>query len=411
MTALLNDHQMQLEQEKLYAQSVRGAMERIAALFGLDDDQDSLHLLGAAPNNNDGTHPFEFNKKKRRTQSINTGNLTYFDDIRNSTNTTLVTVEMRPGSAVQRISNGSSSFRLAHLLSMIATVDVPNLLAVQHFNDRSNVVVPDLEERLQDCDLYMTVDLVNGVGRPKIGVSKLLERLPSNPTLLNPRPIGIVGAGNSRTSKALAIVGGVNNLVQCSPSATSPDLDDRYNHPYFTRPIPTNLGSARAAVEYYKFLGATHVASLHVGDVYGREFAKVFVEQAEKAGIDVVSVSFDLGASSNHAKEAIQQLKDSDRHYIFGMFYESYLTKISDVAAPAGIMGKDYFWMIGEGSDNMNVKPADGNVESRIPYVNGMGRVALYIPESERFNAVLDSFRQDEELQQYYISKTVRLTT
>jgi len=64
--------------------------------------------------------------------------------------------------------------------------------------------------------------------------------------------------------------------------------------------------------------------------------------------------------------------------------------------------------MIGEASDNMNLIPADKDIESRLKDVNGMGRVGLYIPQSERFNAVLDSFRQDEELQQYYISKTVR---
>jgi hypothetical protein len=35
-----------------------------------------------------------------------------------------------------------------------------------------------------------------------------------------------------------------------------------------------------------------------IGDVYGQEFAKVFIEQAEKAGIDVFSVSFDLTTSN-----------------------------------------------------------------------------------------------------------------
>lgn len=64
--------------------------------------------------------------------------------------------------------------------------------------------------------------------------------------------------------------------------------------------------------------------------------------------------------------------------------------------------------MLGEASDNINLRPSDGDVGGRLKDVNGMGRVALYIPESERFNAVLDSFRQDEQLQQYYISKTVR---
>jgi hypothetical protein len=74
-------------------------------------------------------------------------------------------------------------------------------------------------------------------------------------------------------------------------------------------------------VEYYKFLGVTHVASLHVGDLYGQEFAKVFIEQAEKAGIDVFSVSFDLH-DEQHAEDAVRQLKNSGRRYIFGMFYE-----------------------------------------------------------------------------------------
>lgn len=247
-------------------------------------------------------------------------NLTYFDDLRNSTN---AKVEMIPGSAVQRI-NGS--FRLAHILSMIATVDLASLLAVQHFNERSGVTVPDLPERLRDCDLYLTTELVNGVGNPKTAISKLLDRLPRNQSLADPSPIGIVGAGNSRTSQALAIVGGVSNLVQCSPSATSPALDERSTHPYFTRPIPTNRGSARAAVEYYNFLGVTHVASLHVGDVYGTEFAKAFTEEAEKVGIDVFSASFE-----QDPKVAVQQIKDSGRRYIFGMFYEVSIVEIFPV--------------------------------------------------------------------------------
>jgi hypothetical protein len=88
--------------------------------------------------------------------------------------------------------------------------------------------------------------------------------------------------------------------------------------------------------------------------------------------------------------------------------FQDNLGRISDLAAPAGIMGTNYFWMLGEASDDINLKPSDGDVKSRLKDVNGMGRVALYIPASERFNAALDSFRQDKQLQQYYISKTVR---
>jgi len=270
---------------------------------------------GNMPNFDDARNSVKgLNTMRRRMQSD--GNLTYFDDIRNSSD---VTVEIQEGSAVQRV-NGT--FRLAHLLSMISTVDLASLLAVQHFNARSGVVLPHLAETLKACpDLYLTVDMYATISKPKDAVSKLLEILPRNPSLSSPAPIGLVGTGNSASSSALAIVGGVSNLVQCSPSATSPELDERAQHPFFTRVIPTNLGSARAAVEYFKFLGATHVASFHVGDVYGREFAEVFIKEAKEADIDVFSVSFDLG-TEQHAKEAVQQLKDSGRRYIFGMFYE-----------------------------------------------------------------------------------------
>lgn len=71
-------------------------------------------------------------------------------------------------------------------------------------------------------------------------------------------------------------------------------------------------------------------------------------------------------------------------------------------------MGQDdYFWMLGEASDGMSLSPADGDKEQWLRATNGMGRVGLVIPESERFNAVLDALRKDDALQQYYISKTV----
>lgn len=71
-------------------------------------------------------------------------------------------------------------------------------------------------------------------------------------------------------------------------------------------------------------------------------------------------------------------------------------------------MGRNnYVWIFGEASPNLNVIPSDGNVARRLRDLNGMGIVGLYVPPSERFEAVLDSFRQDEELQQYFISKTV----
>lgn len=353
---------------------------------------------------------------KRRMQSDNDGNgnnLTYFDNVRNSN----ATVESQPHSAVQRV-NGS--FRLAHLLSMFAagpkdprllgvSIDLAGLLAVTHFNARSGQVMPELPQRLQDCDLYLTMEMLETVGKPTLAVRKLFNKLSVPPSLQNPKPMAIVGTGNSASSEAVAILSGVSNIAQCSPAATSPLLDARSDHPYFTRTIPTNLGNARAAVQYYRHLGVTHVASLHVGDLYGRQFARVFMNEANRQGIDVFSVSFELG-NPQSTQEAVQQIKESNRTNVFGMFYFGYLRKIADIAAPGGIMGQDgYVWILGEADESIKFAPAAEDRATRLKDTNGIGWIGMEVRENERYNAVLNSFRKDKDFQQYYLSRKVKM--
>jgi len=374
----------------------------------MQPDENTTHFDDIRVRNSSAatTKKARINMMTRRVQSGR--NLTYFDDMRNRE---YVTVETRPDSAVQRV---DGSFRLAHMLSFFfappskdpnlvgVSIDLAGLLAIHHFNTRSGAILPYLPEHLKDRDLYITMDLVTD------SIPNFLSRLPRDATLAKPAPMGILGTGNSGSSENLAILGGVNNAVQCSPAATSPELNDRSIHPFFTRTIPTNLGNARAAVQYLQYLGLTHVASLHVGDVYGREFALVLQGEAEKAGIDVYAVSFELGQDQD-ATQAVQQIKASGRKYILGLFFQGYLRKIADVAAPAGIMGQDgYVWILGEGDDNISFKPALEDRESRLRDTNGIGWIAMDVPHSERYNAILESFKKDEVLQQYYISRKVR---
>jgi len=349
---------------------------------------------------------------ERRVQSD--GNLTYFDDIRNSTS---VAVEIRPDvSAVQRI-NGS--FRLAHILSMFpsnmtdesnllgVSVELGAFLAVQHFNARSGVVLPHLPERLKDCDVYFTMDLLDTGASPTTAVLELLERIPEPPSLAFPSPLGIVGAGNSVTSESLSIIGAVNNVAQTSCCATSQELDDKTQHPFFSRTVPSNLGNARAAALYYQSLGITHLASLHVDDVFGVEFFRLFAEEAEKLDIDVFSVSYRLNFDDS-VREAVQQIKSSKRKFVFGMFYPEDIIRIADIASQAGIMGQDgYVWILGEGGDLLNLTTTAEKRPRLLNATNGMGWIALEVDPSERYNAALESFKEDPELQEYYLSRKV----
>jgi hypothetical protein len=137
----------------------------------------------------------------RRMQS----NHTFYDDIRYQSNTS---VKTRSGSAVQLI---NETFRMAHILSMLPSglqnwnsvglsVEIAGFLAVQHFNERSGAIISDLPGRLQNCNLYLTMELLDTAASPKKAVLELVNKIPESPSLAQPSPLSILGTGSSVTS-------------------------------------------------------------------------------------------------------------------------------------------------------------------------------------------------------------------
>lgn len=70
-----------------------------------------------------------------------------------------------------------------------------------------------------------------------------------------------------------------------SASASSSDLDDRINFPYFLRTVPSDLEQARAMISIIKQMGWSYVSLLYVENNYGSKGKEAFVKLANESGI------------------------------------------------------------------------------------------------------------------------------
>ncbi|ESO91183.1 hypothetical protein LOTGIDRAFT_96443, partial [Lottia gigantea] len=99
--------------------------------------------------------------------------------------------------------------------------------------------------------------------------------------------VAVVGAQSS--SIALNILPSLTELgiPLISYSATSSDLDDKINYPYFLRTVPSDTQQSIAIYEIVKLLKASHVSAINVNNNYGRKGIAKFIEFAEVNGICV----------------------------------------------------------------------------------------------------------------------------
>lgn len=165
-------------------------------------------------------------------------------------------IETRNDSSVISINDTS---RLCHIMTMLAltaaesdaagnTIILPKpfyiyyeagaFVAAQHFNQRNASIISDLSERLQACDIQLSLSMEDTKFSP-IEASRNLQRAinVANHSIATPRLTALVGAARSAVSVPLSVVSGVSKILQVSASSTSPALDNKDVSPYFGRMV------------------------------------------------------------------------------------------------------------------------------------------------------------------------------
>lgn len=354
-------------------------------------------------------------QKRRRGQQQEAFSLQSLDGIRKNTATS--NTISSEDSAMIRV---NETIRLGHVFSIIPSVvlnrigisiEVASLLIVKHFNEQSGAVLPHLPDWLEGCDVYLTWTPLDSEAQPMPAVRKLLQQSPPDPgqaTLQKPYPMAVLGSGYSIPSESLAIIGGIRNIPQCSCCATSRDLD-KSGLDLFTRTTPTGLGEAHAAAAYFHHLGVNQAVVLHVSELYAQFFAEDFAAEMKALGHEnILNVEYVLSDRTS-ASAAIQQINDSGLRYIYGILYVGDALMFAELASAAGIMGPSHVWIWAQGANPITSLNGENLPEDSLRALHGVGATILATPKSTRYNDALQAFQQDEELQQYYISKQVRL--
>ncbi|KAK6176864.1 hypothetical protein SNE40_015081 [Patella caerulea] len=149
----------------------------------------------------------------------------------------------------------------------------------------------------------------------------LVDKISGSPIDIS-KIIAVVGAQSSNL--AVSILPTLSNLAipLISYSATSPDLDDRINYPYFLRTVPSDALQVEAILNVVKQLNVSHVGAINVNNNYGRKAVALFKRLAENSRI-CVEDSFELAESelSEEFTKAVNTLERNQARYVvfFGL--------------------------------------------------------------------------------------------
>ena len=293
--------------------------------------------------------------------------LSYYDRLRLEGVSGSAFSEERPESSVALVIDDkrNETYRMAHLASFLPfsnkagvrsgmhNVAAAALLAIHHFNNKDSSPVPQLHD-MKDCNVRLTMEFIDSKFDPLASTSILLyDVLPrrENRTLENPPPAALVGAYRSAVTSPLAILSGVNDMLQVSSLSTASDFENKAHYPYFGRTCPSAYGEAQVAVDYYNFLSSRlgkpvrYVAVLFVSDNFGSAVQKAFQDFASNDDIETVSYSFSYSSDPSEIVNAVEALVKSEYRYFYVVCFVRHYPVIMEEAHKQGITGDDYFWL------------------------------------------------------------------
>jgi len=230
------------------------------------------------------------------------------------------------------------------------------LLGMHHFNNGVGSVVAEIADINQTCPIRFVADYYDSESSQVKAVDIFSQQILESPD----RPPSILfGAWRSAVSVPLGILTGVYGIPQVSPLSTSTELDDVTQYTHFARLIPSDAGTARAAVDYFRDRSSDlrHLGMLYVNDAYGSAFHQAIVESAqaimpEAERITVRGSPFSYNDAILNPEEinlAVKTLAESGFRVFFGVFYDEHYEIVMNAAIEYGIAGPGYVWILGDG--------------------------------------------------------------
>jgi branched-chain amino acid transport system substrate-binding protein/neutral amino acid transport system substrate-binding protein len=174
----------------------------------------------------------------------------------------------------------------------------------------------------------------------------------------------IIGAAGSGISMAIIDITTGNNVVQISPSNTAPDFTTYEDNDFYFRTVPSDALQGKAMAILAVDEGYTTASTLVLNNAYGVGFEKVFVEEFENMGGEILDrVKYDPQASMFNSE--VEQAVKNEPEVIILISYPETGSLVLKAAYEKGAMDNTK-WLLSEGLKDETLaetagKDVDGN--------------------------------------------------
>ena len=221
------------------------------------------------------------------------------------------------------------------------------LLAMHHFNTGDGTIAPDLKGVNERCPIRLTMETIDSTSSGIKAVQELTSLVTRSPTDAQmPQPCAVMGSSWSGTTKKMATVSGVYDLLQVTPSASSVALDNKGEYPLFTRTHPSDASMAELSVDYlHNVLGVKFFGQLYLDNDFGSSYHTAVLNRAAQYDMVVKSVPFRPGAEDDEIMDALLELNETGYNYFLGIFFRGDYERIMGMAGEIGVAGPGTLWM------------------------------------------------------------------
>jgi len=194
-------------------------------------------------------------------------------------------------------------------------------LAAQHLNTGDGSVVDAVKGLSERCPIRFTLEYADSQRKGGVALEHVKEQT-SREMPGGRLPCAFLGASRSSVTAPMSIVTGYLGYPQVSGSSTSPDLDDRSQHPLFGRTVPSDAGSAVPIIIFLRdVVQIQHLAVINVNDEYGNAYVEAMRAAAEIHAPDLVIYQIPIDENESSIKAAVESLKLSEYRYVFCLVF------------------------------------------------------------------------------------------
>mmetsp|Transcript_18732 Transcript_18732/g.43366 ORF Transcript_18732/g.43366 Transcript_18732/m.43366 type:complete len:975 (-) Transcript_18732:205-3129(-) len=242
-------------------------------------------------------------------------------------------------------------------------------LAIRHLNDGDGSIVSELPSLRKTCPISFSTIFADSHRNPNHGFA-VIDRLtrPNSNTTVDDKPFvpcAVVGAVDSRVTRATALVTGLRGIPQISMASTSNDLNDAQEYSLFGRTIPDHGFESEAFVRFlHDTLEIRNFFVIFKSAPYTRSIVTELQDAIRKLGWAPGQRNEDENENTMYMlthmyefdddeilKDAVEALKQSQYRFVLALpVGDDIYDKLMTIAYEEGVAGNgEYHWWFFEG--------------------------------------------------------------